>query len=107
MAERHLIDEITLLDSNNDNITLQLDSDSHLPVRVSFTWRDPLYKDSNEDAVDYADFHPVDGLPTPLSETYYHNGDMTSQRYLTRMFYNVAVPADSFDVDATALKLKR
>ena len=107
MAERHLIDEVTLLDSTNDNITLQLDADSHLPVRVSFTWRDPLYKDKNEDAVDFADFHPVDGLPTPLSETYYHNGDMTSQRYLTHVFYNVPVPPDAFDVDATAAKLKR
>ena len=107
MSERHLIDEITLLDSNNDNITLQLDADSHLPVRVSFTWRDLLYKDKNEDAEDFADFHPIDGLPTPLSETYYHNGDMTSQRYLTHVAYNVPVTAETFDVEATAARLKR
>ncbi len=107
MAERHLVDEITLLNSNNDNITLQLDADSHLPVRASFTWRDPLYKDNNEDAEDFADYHPVDGLPTPLNETFYHNGDMTSQRYLAHVYYNVPVAPDAFDVDATAAKLKR
>ena len=107
MSERHLVDEVTLLDANNDNITIQADADSHLPIRVSFLWRDPLYKDKDEDAEDFADFHPVDGIPTPLSETFYHNGDMTSQRYLTHVAYNVPTPPDTFDVDATTTKLKR
>ncbi|RRA47988.1 hypothetical protein D1Y84_06505 [Acidipila sp. EB88] len=107
MSGRHLVDELTLLDSNNDNITLQLDTETHLPFRIAFTWRDPLYKDNNEDAVEFADYHPVDGLPTPLSETYSHNGDMTSQRYLTHVFYNVPVAPDDFDVDATAARLKK
>jgi hypothetical protein len=105
--ERHLIDEIDMLDDHNDNITLQLDADSHLPIRVSFTWRDPLYKDKNEEAIEYADYHPVDGLPTPLNETSYHNGDMTSQKYLTRVLYNVQLPPEAFDVDATAAKLTK
>ncbi len=107
MEERHLVDAITMLDANNDNITIELDTDTHLPFRVSFTWRDPLYKDKNEDAEDFADYHPVGGFPTPLNETFYHNGDMTSQRYLTHVAYNVPVPPDAFDVDATAEKLKR
>ncbi len=106
MAERHLVDEITLLDSANDNIVLQLDADTHLPVRVSFTWRNPLYKDKDEDAEEFADYHPVDGIPTALNLTYYHNGDMTSQRYLSHVTYNIAVPPDAFDVDATAARLK-
>lgn len=107
MAERHLVDEITLFDSANDNITLQLDADTHLPVRVSFTWRDPLYKDKDEDAEEFADYHPVEGLPTSLNRTYYHNGDMTSQHYLSHVSYNVPVPPDAFDVDATVARLKR
>ena len=107
MEERHLVDEITLLDRDNDNITLQLDTDTHLPVRISFTWRDPLYKDKDEDAEEFADYHPVDGLPTALNQTFYHNGDMTSQRYLSHVAYNVPVPPDAFDVDATAAKIKR
>ena len=105
MAERHLIDEITLLNTNNDNITLQLDADTHLPARVSFSWRDPLYKDKNEDAEEFADYHLVEGIPTPLNETFYHNGDMTSQRYVMHVGYNLPVSPDAFDPDATAAKL--
>ncbi len=106
-VDRHLIDEINMLDAQNDNITLQLDADTHLPVKVSFTSRNPLYKDKDEDAVEYADYHPVDGIPTSLNQTIYHNGDMTAQRYLTHVSYNVPLPPDTFDVDATAAKLKR
>ena len=107
MEERHLVDGITMLDANNDNITLELDTDTHLPFRVSFTWRDPLYKDKNEDAEEFADYHPVGGFPTPLNETFYHNGDMTSQRYLSHVAYDVPVAPGTFDVDATAAKLKK
>ena len=107
MAERHLVDFVTLLDADNDNIELQLDADTHLPVRVSFSWRDPLYKDKNEDAEEFADYHPVEGLPTPLNETFYHNGDMTSQRYLAHVSYNVPVEPGAFDVDATTARIKR
>ena len=38
MVDRHLVDEILMLDAKNDNITLDLDTDTHLPVRISFTW---------------------------------------------------------------------
>ncbi len=105
MVERHLIDEITLLTEANDNITLDMDAETHLPFRVAFTWRDPLYKDNNEDAEEFADYHPIDGIPTPLNESFYHNGEMTSQRYLTHVSYNVSVAPDAFDVDATVRQI--
>ncbi len=107
LQERHIVEEVTMLDANNDNITIQVDADTHLPFRVSFTWRDPLYKDKDEDAEEFADYHPVDGFPTALNQTFYHNGDMTSQRYLSRVVYNAPVPPDAFDVDATTAKIKR
>ncbi len=107
LEERSLVDEITLLDKENDNITLQLDADTHLPVRLAFTWRDPLYKDKNEDAVEYADYHVQDGLPIALNQSYYHNGDMTSQKYIQKVMYNIPVAAEAFDVDATTARIKK
>jgi hypothetical protein len=107
MEERHLVDKVTLLDKDNDNIELQLDADTHLPLRVAFTWRDPLYKDQNEEAEEFADYHAVDGIPTPLNESFYHNGDMTAERYLTHVSYDVPVAPDAFDVDAAVGKIKR
>jgi hypothetical protein len=49
----------------------------------------------------------VDGLQTPLTITRFHNGDMTNQRFLYKASYNVALPPNAFDVEATTQKIKK
>jgi hypothetical protein len=107
LVERHLADQTTLINAENDSITLQTDAETHLPLRRSYQWRDPLYKDKNTDAEEYDDYHTVDGLPTPFTLTRYHNGDMSNQRFLTHAAYNVPVTPGMFDPDQTAAKIKK
>jgi len=107
LAERHLADQVTLISSSNDSITIQMDAETHLPLRRSFQWRDPLYKDKNNDAEEYDDYHTIDGIPTPYAITRFHNGDMTNQRFVYKAAYNVQLPPNAFDVDATAAKIKK
>ena len=57
LVERHLADQVTLINSKNDSITLQMDAETHLPLRRSWQWRDPLYHDKNTDAEEYDDYH--------------------------------------------------
>lgn len=106
-VERHLTDKITILSANNDNLTLSLDASTHLPMRRSFEWRDPLYKDKNEEAEEYDDYHLFQGIATPFSITRFHNGDMTNQRFLYNVVYGGAIAPALFDVDAAAAKLKK
>lgn len=107
LVERHLTEQVTLFSATNDAITLQMDAQTHLPLRRSFKWRDPLYKDKNEDAEEYSDYHVVDGVPTPFTITRSVNGDMVNQRFLYRASYNRPVPPEAFDADQTALKIKK
>ena len=107
LVERHLADKATLIDANNDSITIQTDAETHLPLRRSWQWRDPLYKDKNTDAEEYDDYHLVDGFPTAYAITRYHNGDMTNQRFLTRAAYNIPLPPDTFNPDQAAAKIKK
>ena len=106
-VERRLADKITILSSHNDNLTLDLDASSHLPVRRSFEWRDPLYKDKNVEAEEYDDYHKFNGIATPFSVTRYHNGDMNNQRFLYNVVYGGALPPVMFDVEAAVRKLKK
>ena len=106
-VERRLADKITILSSTNDNLTLDLDASTHLPVRRSFEWRDPLYKDKNVEAEEYDDYHKFNGISTPFSVTRFHNGDMTNQRFLYNVVYGGALPPEMFDVDAAVRKLKK
>ncbi len=99
MVERRLSEQVSILTAANDAVTLELDEASHLPLSLSFQWRDPLYKDLNTDVEQFDDYHQVQGIQTPYAITRLHNGDMVLQRFLTKVTYNTKLPADLFDPD--------
>jgi hypothetical protein len=107
LAERHLAEQVTLISAQNESITIQMDVQTHLPLRRTFQWRDPLYKDKNTDAEEYADYHPVDGLPTAYSITRYKNDEMTRQLFLDKVSYNQTLDADFWNVDAVEKRIKK
>ena len=105
LAERHLADEVTVLTDENDSVTLLVDSNSHLPRTRTFYWRDPVYKDKNQDDETYDNWHLADGLPSAFIVTRYRNADMTRQVYLSKVSYNQGLPDAMFDADLEAAKL--
>jgi hypothetical protein len=107
MAERHLTDQVTLISAQNESVTIQTDTQTHLPLRRSFEWRDPLYKDKNVDAEEYDDYHVIGGLPTALRVTRFKNDEQVRQSYLTRVQYNVELPGDYWDVGAAERRIKK
>ena len=104
MTARHLADQVTVLTASNDAITLELDQSSHLPLSLTFQWRDPVYKDLNTDVEQFDDYHSIQGIMTPFAITRLHNGDMTGQRFVTKVAYNLHLPADMFDPDRPLTK---
>ncbi len=107
LAERHLAEQVTLISAQNESITIQMDKQTHLPLRRSFQCRDPVYKDKNPDAEEYADYHLIDGLPTPFSVTRLNNDEMVRQVYIDKVSYNQPLAPDFWDVDAAAAKIKK
>lgn len=106
-AERHLAEQVTLISPQNEAITLLIDEQSHLPLQRIFQWRDPTYHDKNTDTEEYDDYHTIDGFPTPFTITRLKNGDVTRQYYVTHVSFNQNLPADFWDPDAEARKVKR
>ncbi len=107
LAERHLADQVTLISSENEAITILMDAETHLPLRRSFQWRDPLYKDKNTDAEEYDDYHPMGGLPTPLKISRYKNDDMVRQMYIDKVIYNQDLGPEFWNVDASVKRIKK
>jgi hypothetical protein len=107
MSERHLAEQVTLISAENESITIQMDVQTHLPLRRTFQWRDPVYKDKNLDAEEYADYHTVDGLPTAFSITRLKNDEMARQLYLDKVSYNQTLPPDFWDIDAATKRIKK
>lgn len=107
LAERHLADQVTLISPQNQAITILMDADTHLPLRRSFQWRDPVYHDKNTDVEEYDDYHVIDGFPTAFTVTRLKNDDMVQQFFLEKAAYNQTLSPGLWDVDAVARKLKR
>src|SRR5579875_3364046 len=99
IVERKIADKVSILTATNDGVTLDLDETTHLPISLTFQWRDPTYRDFNTEVQQFNDYHPVEGIMTPLTLTRLHNGDMTSQVYLKEVHYNVHFPPDLLDPD--------
>ena len=107
MVERRMADKVTVLTANNDAVTLELDSNTHLPLRRTFQWRNQQFKDFDEDAEDYADYHTIQGIPTAMTITRYKNGDMVSQRFITKVTYNEPLDPNTFDESSVTIKAKK
>ena len=107
MAERHLAEQVTLISPENDAITILMDADTHLPLQRIFKWRDPTYHDKNTEVEEYDDYHTIGGFPTPFTITRLKNGDTVRQYYITRVVYNQNLPADFWNPDAEARKVKK
>ncbi len=107
MASRHMAEQVTLISAQNEAITIMMDTSTHLPLRRSFEWRDPVYKDKNVDAEEYDNYHVVDGLPTPFSITRFKNDEMVRQYYISKVEFNQKLPDDFWDVNAAAKRIKK
>ena len=107
MAERHMADQVTMISAENEAITIQMDVQTHLPLVAEFQWRDPVYKDKNTDVEEYADYHDVGGFPTAYSITRVHNDETVRQLYIDKVHYNEDLPAEFWDINAVARKIKK
>ena len=97
MVERNLADQITVLSANNDSVTLSIDDQTRLPVRVSYSWRDPVDRQFDEAATVFGNYKAVQGVQTPFSVVQYHNDEMSSQRFLTSATYNTGLAPSLFE----------
>jgi hypothetical protein len=107
LAARHLADQVTLISPENEAVTILTDVQTHLPLRRSFEWRDPVYKDKNLDAEEYDDYHLVDGFPTPFTITRFKNDEMISQRYLDAAVYNQNLDEEFWSVIMAEKKIRK
>jgi hypothetical protein len=106
MVERRLTERVSILSDNNDSVTVDIDTQTHYPLRRTFETRNPKFKDIDEDAEEYDDYHTIQGLPTAFTITRYHNGDMASQTFFTKIEYDVDTPPDTFDPNVLLQKKK-
>jgi hypothetical protein len=94
-------EQVNIMNANNESVTLYIDAKTHLPVKKSFSWRDPTDKQRNYEDEVYDNYRPVQGVMTPYSVTRFYNGDMSNQRFLNSATYNKGLNDSMFAADVT------
>jgi hypothetical protein len=107
VAEAKSVDQITVMNSRNEAVTLFIDSNTHLPVKKTFTWRDPTDKQRNTEDEIYDNYREAQGVMTPFTLTRFFNGEIVSQRFLTTVTYNQGLPDSKFEPQAGASPSKQ
>jgi hypothetical protein len=88
---------ITLINSKNEAVTLYFDPDTHLPIKKTYKWRDPVDKDRNVEEEIFDDYRSVQGIMTAYNFTRYYNGDMQNQRFISAVHYDAGLDEAMFD----------
>jgi len=93
--------QVTIMNSRDQAVTLNIDSNTHLPVKKSFSWRDPTDKQRNIEEEVFDNYRLVQGIMTPFSVTRFYNGDMSNQRFLHSVTYNKGLSDSLFEANIT------
>jgi len=97
IAAQHPALRVTLVNAQNESVTLYFDADSHLPIKKSFEWRDPVDKQKNLEEEVYENYRSLSGIMAPYNVTRYFNGDMSNQRFLHSVTINQGLDPAMFD----------
>jgi hypothetical protein len=97
IAAQHPALQVTLINAKNESVSLFFDVDTHLPIKKSFEWRDPVDKQKNLEEEVYDNYKPVSGIMAPYSVTRFFNGDMSNQRFLNTVTINQGLDPAMFD----------
>jgi hypothetical protein len=94
-------DKVSVINSKNDSVTLFLDSGTHLPIKKTYSWRDPSDQLRNSEDEIYDAYRVTQGVMTPYSITRFYNGEMSNQRFLNTVTYNQGLNDSMFDARTT------
>ncbi|SRR6266568_356879 len=100
VADQQMVDVVSILNKNNDEISIGIDINTHLPINRRYTWRDPdKYK--VEDETLYGNYRTVQGIATPFTITNKRDGEINGQNFLTHVEYNTTFEPDFFNAAVT------
>ncbi len=97
IVEQDLVDKVTVLTANNDSVSIAVNPRSHLPVRTSYSYRDPIDRQFDEEAEVYSNYKLVQGINTPYATVRMENGEMSNQRFVNKVTYNTGLADTLFE----------
>ena len=87
-VDNRQVDNVSVINAQNQAVTISIDRANHLPVKKSFKARNPEDKEMDEEDEIYGNYRVEQGFNTPHIITRLKNGETTSERFVTKITYN-------------------
>lgn len=104
VAESQMAEKVTIINGNNDAVTLMVSIDSHLPIAKIFSVRDPQSRERDEEIEIYGNWRMVQGINTPYSIQTKRNGQLIRTESLAGITYNTHPPDSYFSPSSGLIK---
>ena len=101
IVEQTLADKVTIMAASNDSVTLAIDPRTHLPLKKTYNWRDPIDRQFDEESEVWGNYRMVQGINTPYSTVRMLNGEMSGQRFINNVSYNNGFEPSMFQTKGT------
>lgn len=101
LVDRNPADKVTLVNSRNQDVSLFFDAATGLPVRLSYTYRDPRTREKFEEGEVFANYKSIQGIQTPMRVQRTRDGEMTRQYFYDSVTYNGGVSDSQFTATVT------
>ena len=95
-VDNRQVDNVSVINAQNQAVTISIDRANHLPVKKSFKARNPEDKEMDEEDEIYGNYRVEQGFNTPHIITRLKNGETTSERFVTKITYNQGLPDSMF-----------
>lgn len=100
VADQQMVDVVSILNKNNDEVSIGIDVHTHLPINKRYTWRDPDHYKVEEETT-YGNYRKVQGITSPFTITNKRDGEISGQNFLTHIAYNTTFPPGFFDAQVS------
>ena len=90
------VDWIELVDRDERTYRIAVQRENHLMVRFTVITQDSTNRERTEEVTSYSNYHPLDGVQTPLQVTRTRNDRRILQAFYDTCSHNPNLPADFF-----------
>ena len=95
-SDRKQVERISLLRRGFHTVTVFLDTSTHLPLRTSYSFRDPDARDIVEEGETFDNYKLVQGINSPHNIVRVRDGEMVRQYFVRTVTYNTGVEDSKF-----------
>lgn len=97
VIENQPVHVVDITDSQNRTLTVNFNSDTNLPVKQTFTWRDPKTRDRNEEITRYSVYQESHGVMWPSQIQRERNGQKKYQIFSDTILIDQNLPDAVFE----------